>query len=1076
MTISNSKNIICPVSSMQQQFWLLNQLQPDSSAYNIPSVFCIRGNLNISALEKSINKIISRHEIFRTVFAVNNSEIIQIISPEIYLSIVVENIDDQQENEFNTIIEQKINDEVRLPFNLFQGPLIRVKVLSLSENNYILLILMHHIIIDLRTKDLFVNELSDIYSVYIDKSSFFPDDPRTQYSQYALWQKNRLNSEVYNNSCAYWKKQLGGKNDFLDLPVDKQRPSIQSFNGTAQKIHIPKSLTKELKEFSRKNRVNIYLTLLTAYAILLFRYTRQTDITIGVPLTNRRHDDYKNTMGCFINILPIFINLEDNPTFCECLRRIRIAMLGAHRNQEIPFESIVNELQPKRDDSYNPLFQTGFTFEHPMKLKLYELDVTSLATHSGGSQLDLFAIFWERQDGIHGFFEYNTDLFSSHTINRIINNYIKLLNSSLTAADQTISTLPFLSETEQKQIIVDWNKTETEFPPTCCVHELFEKQVNQSPAAIAIIFEEKHLTYLELNQKANQLANYLCEAGIKVNDLVGIFMERSLEMVVALLGILKAGGIYVPIDPEFPEKRISYMIKHSQVSILLTQDHLKTELPECKASIIPIDTNWKTIGNNSKKNPVIKTGPDNLAYVIYTSGSTGKPKGVQVQHSAVVNFLFSMSQKPGLNSKDTLLAVTTLSFDISVLEIFLPLAVGAKTVIADRNTVLDGTLLLKAIYRYNVNVLQATPVTWRLLIEAGWKGNNNFKVLCGGEALSKDLAAKLTNISSNVWNMYGPTETTVWSACNKLSTNDKIIHVGKPVANTKTYILDENMLPVPIGVSGELYIGGAGVTQGYYKQIELTAVQFISNPFSTDSDEKLYKTGDIARYHYNGNIEILGRSDFQLKIRGYRIEPGEIETVLNTHPAIEQAVIIAHEYAPGDQRLIAYYVSNKVQPPIMPALDKYLIDKLPKYMIPSIFIFVETMPLTPNGKINRKALPEPDYKRPEIVQKYVSPKSELEKSISEIWCKVLKFDRVGIHDRFFEIGGDSFLAMQVIGHIEKKLDKNISILKLFQFPTISALSEFLENGKNETLLFEKAQNRAKLRKRTLHKIQKERKK
>ncbi len=620
-----------------------------------------------------------------------------------------------------------------------------------------------------------------------------------------------------------------------------------------------------------------------------------------------------------------------------------------------------------------------------------------------------------------------------------------------------------MNDVEWHRLLVEWNATEASYPRDWCVHHLFEAQAEQTPDNIAVIFEGEQLTYAELNQKANKLAHHLMKLGVEPEVLVGIFMERSLEMMVGLLSILKAGGAYVPLDPEFPKARVAYMMNHAKVSVLLTQQQLSNKLPENKARLLCLDTEWEIIAKESEENPISKSSPDNLAYVIYTSGSTGNPKGVQVPHGAAVNFLSSMLTKPGITEQDVMLAVTTLSFDIAVLELFLPLIVGATVMIANTIIASNGEALLNALIDSHVTIMQATPVTWHLLVSAGWKGSSQFKVLCGGDVLQRDLMCDLIQRAESVWNMYGPTETTVWSTCCRLKDVDGPVMIGRPIANTQVYILDNSMQPVLVGEPGELYIGGKGVTRGYLHQPELTTRQFLPDPFSKDPNARIYKTGDLARYLPDGNLVLIGRLDHQIKLRGYRIEVGEIESALGTYPAINQVVVMIREDEPGDRRLVAYLVPHKGKRLITTELRRYLMNRLPDYMIPSIFVILPKMPLTLNRKIDRKSLPPPDKKRPKLEQKYVAPSDELERDLSKIWCKVLKLDRVGIHDNFFELGGNSLLAQMVVAGLNQFQGIEISVVKLFQYLTISALVRYLNGEEKEQFISGEIQEKARPR-------------
>ncbi len=663
-----------------------------------------------------------------------------------------------------------------------------------------------------------------------------------------------------------------------------------------------------------------------------------------------------------------------------------------------------------------------------------------------GAEFDLTVAIYEQGKSLSVLWRYNTDLFDVTTISRMSGHFQTLLEAIVSDPEQRLSDLPMLTAVEHRQLLVEWNDTERDYPKVKCLHELIEAQVERTPDAVALVFEDKQLTYRELNSRANQLAHYLRELGIGPDSLVGICVERSVEMVVGLLGILKTGGAYVPLDPAFPKGRLRFMLEDAQVKAVVTQREVRSDLPEHGARTICLDSDWSAIGRESTENFACDATPQNRAYVIYTSGSTGKPKGVEITHGSVVNFLTSMREKPGMTERDVMLAVTTISFDIAGLELYLPLVVGGRVVIASREIAVDGTRLSQHINNSQATVMQATPATWRILIDAGWEGSKQLKILCGGEALPRELANKLIEKSAALWNMYGPTETTIWSTVHQVSSTEGPVLVGRPIANTRIYILDHYMQPAPIGVPGELCIGGAGVARGYMNRPELTQEKFIADPFSEEPGARIYRTGDLARYLPDGNIELLGRIDHQVKVRGFRIELGEIEAVLREHPALRDAVVLAREDVPGDKRLVGYVVAAE-PPPTTGELRSFLQRKLPDYMVPGMFVFLEALPLTPNGKVDRRALPAPDMTRPELESVFVAPEGGVEKTLAEIWRAVLGVERVGIHDNFFDLGGHSLLLTKVHSQLQAALGREVAMIDLFRYSTISTLAKYLSNGR-----------------------------
>nr|MBA3356212.1 amino acid adenylation domain-containing protein [Pyrinomonadaceae bacterium] len=764
-------------------------------------------------------------------------------------------------------------------------------------------------------------------------------------------------------------------------------------------------------------------------------------------IANRKGIETEALIGFFLNTLVLRTDLSGDPTFIELLGQVREIALGAYEHQDLPFEKLVEELHPERSLSHTPLFQVLFVLRNTPQpaMKLQGLTLSPLESDIGASKFDLNLFMVEEAEGLKASLEFNTDLFDASTIKRMLGHFQVLLEGIVANPQQRLSALPLLTDPERHQLLVEWNDTSTTYPRQQCIHGLFETQVERTPNAIAVVFEEEQLTYGELNRRANQVAHYLRERSVGPEVRVGILMERSIEMMVALLGILKVGGSYVPLDPMYPQERLAFMLDDAEVPVLLTQRHLLESFPVHCADVVCLDTDWKAIARESEENLVGGATADNLAYVIYTSGSTGKPKGVQISHRAVVNFLNSMCQQPGLTSHDTLLAVTTLSFDIAGLELYLPLCVGARLVVASREVASDGVRLSERLC--DATVMQATPATWRLLLEAGWQGSERLKILCGGEALSRELANQLLERGAVLWNLYGPTETTIWSAVYKVEFNSGPVPVGRPIANTQVYLLDQHLQPVPIGVPGELYIGGAGLAQGYLRRPELTAERFIANPFSAEAGARLYKTGDLARYLPSGEIECLGRLDHQVKIRGFRIELGEVEAVLAGHKSVRENVVVTREDVPGEKRLVAYVIPKQDEASSVSELRSYLKERLPEYMVPSAFVLLQELPLTPNGKVDRRALPVPDQGRPELEKAFVAPRTAVEELVAGVWADVLRREQVGVYDNFFDLGGHSLLATQVISRVRVALQVELSLHSLFEEPTVAGLAERVETAR-----------------------------
>ncbi|NEO98537.1 MAG: amino acid adenylation domain-containing protein [Symploca sp. SIO2E9] len=1045
-----------PLSSAQQRLWFLDQMEPGSPLYNVPGAVRLNGSLDVVAFERSFNEIVRRHESLRTTFEVVDAQPVQAIAPTFRLALPILDWRHLREDEREAEIQRLADEEAQQPFDLAKGPLLRLTLVHLDESEYVLLLTMHHIVSDAWSMGIFIQELSKLYEAFsTGQPSPLPELP-IQYTDFAVWQKQWLSGEVPQNQLNYWRSQLQGAPELLQLPTDCPRPNIQTYRGTTQSFSLDSDLTQKLQTLSRESGTTLFMTLLAAFATLLYRYSGQEDILIGSPIANRNRWEIESLIGFFVNTLVLRTRFEDNPSMKDLLVRVRETTIKAYEHQDVPFEQLVQALQPQRSLSHSPLFQVMFVLQNaPMReVELLGVTLTQLERESTIAKFDLTLSITETDRGLVGEWEYNTDLFDRSTIERMAAHFQNLLSAIVENPQLPVAELPLLSEAERHQLLVEWNDTKSEYPSDKCIHHLFKEQVEKTPDAVAVVFENQQLTYQQLNQRANQLAHHLLSLGVKAEGLVGICVERSLKMVVGLLGILKAGGTYVPLDPSYPQERLSYILADSRVEVLLTQQSLLESLPEHQAKVVCLDTDWEAIEQHSQENLEAGVSSDNLAYVIYTSGSTGQPKGVQISHHSVVNFLNSMSYFPGLTQGDTFYAVTTISFDIAALELYLPLTVGAKVVVASHEIASNPDGLLSELSSSKITVMQATPATWQMLLTGGWSSNYPLKVLCGGEALSAQLAHQILETGSELWNLYGPTEATIWSTiyqvrANKAvtTTKDAFSAIGRPIANTQIYILDKHLQPLPIGVQGELYIGGDGLARGYLNRSELTQEKFIPNPFDNSNfnsqKSKLYKTGDLARYLPDGNIEYLGRLDHQVKIRGFRIELGEIESVLNTHPQIEQAIVIAIEDTTGNKRLVAYVVTSK-KSLTSNQLREFLFSKLPEYMVPNAFITLDTLPLTPNGKVDRVALPVPNTTRPELEAAFVAPRTPTEQILAEIFAQVLEVEQVGVHDNFFELGGHSLLATQLIAQLLKMFEVEVTVVDLFKGPTVTDLAKRIE--------------------------------
>jgi amino acid adenylation domain-containing protein len=1001
------------------------------------------GHLDVVALERSFNEIIRRHQAWRTSFPTLDGLPVQAIHPATKVSLPVEDLRYLPKAEREAEAVRLATEEARRPFDLAHGPLLRAKLIRLDDSEHRLFLTLHHIIFDgVSIYRVFLPELTALYEAFSNGKLPPLSEPPIQYADFACWQRQWLQEKTVLEHMAYWKKQLAGHLPVLQLPTDRARPAVQSFRGAMQPFELTRQLTAQLKALSQQEGVTLFITLLAAFNTLLYRYSGQDDLLVGTATAGRNRVELESLIGFFLNTVVLRTNVSGNPSFRELLKRVRQVTVEALSHDDVPFEHLVKELQPKRDLSHNPLFQVLFSLEPPLQTLDSGWKLTQMDVETGAAKFDLYLELDDRPEGLIGRFTYSTDLFDGPTIARMVQHWQKLLEGVVANPGLRLAELPLLTNAERRQLCVEWNDSRRDYSQIC-VHELFEAQVNRTPDAIAVTFENRQLSYRELNRRANQLARYLRRLGVGPEVLVGICAERSIEMVVGLLGILKAGGAYVPLDPAYPKERLRDVLSDAGVTLLLTQKRLMRALPPPAAEVVWLDANWKAISRESDANLPVQAGPKNLAYVIYTSGSTGKPKGVQIEHRSLVNFLNSMQREPGLTGDDVLLAVTTLSFDIAGLEIYLPLVVGARLVVASREAIYDGSRLMALLADSGATVMQATPATWRLLLAAGWQGAADLKILCGGEALPPELARQLVARSGSLWNLYGPTETTIWSSLHRVDGNDEErVPIGRPIANTEFYILDNERQPVPVGVDGELYIGGDGLARGYLGHPQLTAEKFVAHPFSSQPGQ-LYKTGDLARYRPEGNIEYLGRVDNQVKIRGFRIELGEIEAVLARQVGVRQGVVIVREDEPGEKRLVAYIVKAAERAPTTKELRSYLKKKLPDYMVPAAFVTLDTLPLTPNGKVDRNSLPAPEQLRIMSQDQFAPPRDVLESTLVHIWQSLLGSNPIGIRDNFFDLGGHSLLAAKLIHQVEQTFGKILSINTLFEASTIERLATVL---------------------------------
>ncbi|MEG4318292.1 MULTISPECIES: amino acid adenylation domain-containing protein [unclassified Microcoleus] len=1037
---------VFPASFAQQRLWFLNQLAPDNPFYNVSTALYLTGSLNLRALEQTFNEIVRRHESLRTTFAMLEGEIVQIIAPMLAVSLPTIDLQNLSPTQQETAALQLAIDAAQSPFDLATGPLFKVTLLKLSETEYILLLNLHHIVADGWSMGVLIRELGTLYTAFVKNGRSPLAALPLQYADFAEWQHQYLQGEVLATQLAYWRQQLSGITA-IDLPTDRQRPAVPSYRGAKESIALSAALSNSIKSLSQQEGATLFITLLAAFQTLLYRYTGQVDIAVGTPIANRNRSEIEALIGFFVNSLVLRADLSGNPTFQELLHRVKNAAMTAYAHQDLPFEKLVEELHPDRELSRNPLFQISFSLQNTpvAALELPGIALRAIDFDTGSAKLDLECNLWEDAGSIHGQFIYSTDLFDRATIARMAGHFQTLLSAIVANPKQRLSDLALLTAPESLQLLIDWNDTHRDYPQNQCFPQLFAEQVARSPDAVAAVFENQQLTYRQLNSQANQLARYLQQLGAKPEVLVGICVERSLEAIVGILGIIKAGAAYLPLDPNYPQQRLKFMLADAGVSILVTQQHLAKNLTAPEYALVCLDSDGDNIARESPQNLTLNILPENLAYVIYTSGSTGKPKGVLIEHRGLYNLALAQKEAFHLNSNHRVLQFASLSFDASIFEIVMALGSGATLYCARKESLLPGQTLIDFLQDNAITHATFPPSLLAVLPDAELPALQ--RIICAGESCSSDVVKRWA-FGRRFFNAYGPTEATVWSSFAEIGYHQKP-PIGRPIANTQLYILDENLQPVPVGIPGELYVGGAGVARGYLNRPELTAQRFIPHPFSEKAGERIYKTGDLARYLPDRNIEFLARTDAQVKIRGYRIELGEIEALLVEHPAVKATAVVAEADVSGNQRLVAYVVSDRDRALNPLEMRNFLKQKLPDYMIPHAFVAIAFLPLTPNGKIDRLRLKTPENLTSNATDKScIAPRTPTESTLAKIWSEILNTEPVGIRDNFFDLGGDSLLTIRLIKEVNQQFNRELPLSSLFLNPTIEGLADLLDSGTN----------------------------
>uniref|UniRef100_UPI000B1456B8 amino acid adenylation domain-containing protein n=3 Tax=Pseudomonas aeruginosa TaxID=287 RepID=UPI000B1456B8 len=1046
-----------PLSYAQERQWFLWQLEPESSAYHIPTALRLRGRLDIASLQRSFAALVERHESLRTRIARMGDEWVQVVSADVSLALEVEvqrGLDEQR-------LLERVEAEIARPFDLEQGPLLRVTLLEVDADEHVLVMVQHHIVSDGWSMQLMVEELVQLYAGYSQGLDVVLPALPIQYADYALWQRSWMEAGEKERQLAYWTGLLGGEQPVLELPFDRPRPARQSHRGAQLGFELSRELVEAVRALAQREGASSFMLLLASFQALLYRYSGQADIRVGVPIANRNRVETERLIGFFVNTQVLKADLDGRMGFDELLAQARQRALEAQAHQDLPFEQLVEALQPERNASHNPLFQVLFNHQSEIRsvtpeVQLEDLRLEGLAWDGQTAQFDLTLDIQEDENGIWASFDYATDLFDASTVERLAGHWRNLLRGIVANPRQRLGELPLLDAPERRQTLSEWNPAQRECAVQGTLQQRFEEQVRQWPQAVALILDEQRLSYGELNARANRLAHCLIARGVGADVPVGLALERSLDMLVGLLAILKAGGAYLPLDPAAPEERLAHILDDSGVRLLLTQGHLLERLPR-QAGVEVLAIDGLVLDGYAESDPLPTLSADNLAYVIYTSGSTGKPKGTLLTHRNALRLFSATEAWFGFDERDVWTLFHSYAFDFSVWEIFGALLYGGRLVIVPQWVSRSPEDFYRLLCREGVTVLNQTPSAFKQLMAVACSADMATQqpalryVIFGGEALDlqslRPWFQRFGDRQPQLVNMYGITETTVHVTYRPVSEADLegglVSPIGGTIPDLSWYILDRDLNPVPRGAVGELYIGRAGLARGYLRRPGLSATRFVPNPFPGGAGERLYRTGDLARFQADGNIEYIGRIDHQVKVRGFRIELGEIEAALAGLAGVRDAVVLAHDGVGGTQ-LVGYVVADSAEDAerLRESLRESLKRHLPDYMVPAHLMLLERMPLTVNGKLDRQALPQPDASLSQ--QAYRAPGSELEQRIAAIWAEILGVERVGLDDNFFELGGHSLLATRVISRVRQEQQLDASLKALFERPVLEAFAQGLE--------------------------------
>jgi amino acid adenylation domain-containing protein len=1038
------QTITRPLAANQRGLWFLHQLVPTSFAYNLAFTIRIRGGANFQVLEETLQVLMDRHESLRTNYPLSDGiPKRQVLG---YLRVPFELIDARKMN--GPQLRARIQADHARPFDLKTGPIFRATLYEEGNGDHLLLLDTHHIAADGTALFVLLQEMFAIYDALLNKSAMPAGEAQATFQEFVEWQEKTLANS--DSDYAYWAEVLSPVPPPLEIPTDHGRAHEFAMRGGSVHKVLRAPLASAVHTLAKNESTTDYVVLLSLWFVLLSRLSGHDDVTVGTPVLGRPSARFARTVGDLVNMLPLRIRSLHALTFSQLVQQVRKVVLCGMAHQDVPLPHMLERIDHRRSEG-RPPFQSLFILQNFSHFQDFErlllgeegerfafgpLTVSPYRIDQQEGQFEIALDIWQQDSEYLCTCRYDSDLHDAGTISRWVGHYETLMRAAVSAPRMPVSLLPLIDPEERRALVENFNRTAVDYPREKTVVDLFTAQAARRPAAAAVRHNGVTLTYGQLANRSDQFARHLLALGVQPDSLIGLCLERSAELLVAILGILKAGAAYVPLDPGFPRERLTYMLEDCAAPLLVTASALRPRLfPETRVTVVNVDGDAQMIARASSAPFSVLARPENRAYVLYTSGSTGRPKGVEIEHRALTNFLTSLAREPGLDQNDILLAITTLSFDIAGLELLLPLVTGARIELAGRETALDGVALARLLEESKATIMQATPVTWRMLFESGWRGSAGLKALCGGEAMGRDLAAQLLPVCRELWNLYGPTETTIWSSTARVLSADDI-SIGRPIANTQMYVLDGHREPVPVGVVGELWIGGAGLARGYCNRADLTAERFVDNPFHPG---RMYRTGDLARCRGDGRIDCLGRADAQVKIRGFRIELGEIEAVLGEHPAVAECAVVARELA-GELRLIAYVVGSASPEDGR----RHLRNRVPEYMVPTVFVALSVLPKTLNHKIDRNALPPPDTSAIASAREYVPPVSETEKIVAQIFGEILGLPAVGATDNFFELGGHSLLATRVMARLHQHFGIELPLRALFEHPTTAGIGAYLD--------------------------------